>query len=100
MITKENFIKLINAIKESQTELTKYEELGLLLGEHRLLEAHWEIQDLLICGMLSELQADYLNHWMHECYFGEREYMFSFKQKKMYVGEDVEKVYKTLIKLK
>jgi hypothetical protein len=99
MITKENFIKLISAIKESQTELTKYEEMGLLLGEHRLLETHWEIQDILIGGMLSELQADYLNHWIHECYFGEEERMFKFGGKKKYVGEDVGKVYKTLISL-
>jgi hypothetical protein len=99
MITEENFLKLISTIKESQKELSKYEGLGLLLGEHRLIETHWEIQDLLIFGMLSELQADYFNHWIFECYFGEEKRKFIFAEKQRYVGKDAKKVYKTLIEL-
>lgn len=70
----------------------------VLLGESKLMASFWEMQDILIQGCFSERQTDYINYWMHECYFGEEERAWTEDDGKkiIYTGKDIKKVYKQL----
>lgn len=104
MITKENFKKLISLIQESEKELKRYEDLHILLGEERLIESHWEIQDLLISALFNERQQDFINWWIYENYMGKgwtgSPMKFRLDGRDLYTGDNIDKVWEEIKKMK
>lgn len=66
MITKEQFIKVINLARDYENEVDKWNDFGIQIYEMPIYEIHGQLFDTLIDSLFTEDGVDWISWWLYE----------------------------------